>query len=84
MPYFTYILYSEKLDRYYIGSTEDIQKRLEAHNAGRSNYTRKGKPWVLKHTEVWPDKKTAQDRERFIKNKKSRVFIEQLIRTKAR
>ncbi|AUP80250.1 GIY-YIG nuclease family protein [Flavivirga eckloniae] len=31
MDYYVYILYSEKLDRCYIGSTSDVSKRLEKH-----------------------------------------------------
>ena len=27
-----YILFSEKLNKYYIGSCKDLQKRLESHN----------------------------------------------------
>jgi predicted GIY-YIG superfamily endonuclease len=32
--YYTYILYSKQFDRYYIGQSEDITSRLEAHNKG--------------------------------------------------
>ncbi|MCX8106127.1 MAG: GIY-YIG nuclease family protein, partial [Ignavibacterium album] len=28
----TYILYSEKIDKYYVGVTEDLALRLERHN----------------------------------------------------
>jgi len=34
MPYYKYILYSEKFNKYYIGSSENIGKKLEKHNAG--------------------------------------------------
>ena len=45
----TYILYSRSINRFYIGSTSDVQIRLERHNRGYEKYTRKGRPWLL----VW-------------------------------
>ncbi|WP_161890244.1 GIY-YIG nuclease family protein [Pontibacter russatus] len=79
MPFYTYILYSEKLDRYYIGSCQDMEVRLEQHNAGRNKSTKAGVPWVLKHTETFEARSTATQRETQIKNKKSRKYIEWLI-----
>jgi putative endonuclease len=45
--YFVYILLSEKLDRYYVGSTNNIVDRLKRHNGGQGKYTSKGVPWEL-------------------------------------
>ncbi len=32
--WFTYILYSNSIDKYYVGHTNDLYWRLERHNAG--------------------------------------------------
>ncbi|WP_460318640.1 GIY-YIG nuclease family protein, partial [Algoriphagus taiwanensis] len=32
MAYWVYILYSERLDKYYVGQTSDLVKRVERHN----------------------------------------------------
>ena len=40
MPYYVYILQSEKDGTYYIGSTQDLDERLKRHNEGRSKYTK--------------------------------------------
>jgi putative endonuclease len=40
MPYLVYILKNEKDGSYYIGSTQDLDARLERHNQGRSKYTK--------------------------------------------
>ncbi|MBD3275240.1 MAG: GIY-YIG nuclease family protein [Candidatus Marinimicrobia bacterium] len=77
--YFLYILYSEKLDKYYIGSTSDIVKRIERHNEGWGRFTKGGIPWELIYTEEYSNKSEALKRERYIKKKKSRDFIENLI-----
>ena len=44
---YVYILYSDVLGKYYVGSTENVQKRLSEHNSGKSNFTSKGIPWVF-------------------------------------
>ncbi|MBP6609745.1 MAG: GIY-YIG nuclease family protein, partial [Paludibacter sp.] len=46
--FFTYIIYSIKLDIYYVGSTGNIEDRLIRHNSGRSKFTKPGLPWELK------------------------------------
>jgi len=42
--YYTYILFSHKLNQFYIGSTENIDRRFIDHNTGRSKHTSKGMP----------------------------------------
>ena len=74
-----YILYSEKLDRYYVGYTNDLERRLTEHNRIKGKYTDIGIPWVLMYSEDYSDKKSAMDRERFIKSRKSKQFITDLI-----
>ena len=32
--YFVYIIYSEKLNKFYVGTTDDIENRLLKHNNG--------------------------------------------------
>ena len=77
--YFVYIIYSPKLNRYYIGYTEDFSRRLVEHNSGKSNYTSKTNDWILKYTESFSTRLEAHRRELEIKNKKSRKYIEWLI-----
>ncbi len=78
--YYTYILYSKKLNRYYVGSTQDLSSRLLRHNCGDGcKYTKVGIPWDLVYSESYCTRKEAVNRELFIKKKKSRVYIEQLI-----
>ena len=50
MPAIVYILYSSKIDKYYIGATsEDAALRLKRHNSGyyKNKYTSAGQPWQL-------------------------------------
>ncbi len=81
MPYFVYILQSIKDKTYYVGSTQDLDSRLERHNQGRVAYTKPRKPWKLIYSEEHPDRTSAAKREYQIKKYKSREFIETLIKS---
>ncbi len=47
MSYYVYIIWSEKLNKFYVGSTQDLENRLSEHNNGEDNFTSKGVPWKL-------------------------------------
>ena len=79
MHYYCYIIESKTLGKYYIGSCANIEKRLNYHNNGWSRYTKAGIPWILCYLERFDSKKEALQRERSIKLKKSKKYIESLI-----
>lgn len=79
MMHWVYILWSDRLHRYYIGSTSDVDRRLKEHNAGKSVYTKGGKPWRLVYNEVSPTKQSAWKREMEIKKYKGGVQFKKLI-----
>src|SRR5687767_10870477 len=81
MSYCVYILYSSKLNRYYIGMTENLELRLQFHNAPIESrkFTSKGIPWTLQASIPCDSKSQALRLEQFVKRMKSRVFIEKLI-----
>ena len=82
MPYYTYILYSQKVDRYYVGESEDITNRLNAHLSGISKYTSISDDWKVMYWEPFALRSDAIRRENEIKKKKSRKYIEWLISQK--
>ena len=43
----TYILYSAKTQKYYVGQTEALSDRIQRHNDGESKSTKAGVPWEL-------------------------------------
>ena len=77
--FYCYLLYSEKLNKYYIGSTNDLKGRLQRHNTSNHGFTSKGKPWELKYSESFPTKQKALQREAQLKKMKSRKVLEELI-----
>jgi len=81
--YFVYILYSDKIDKYYTGSTNELETRLKHHNGGHTVSTKSGSPnWRIVYTETLPGRTAALKREKEIKNKKSRKYIEWLIHSR--
>ena len=81
MTAYTYVTFSEKLNKYYIGSTTDIERRLLEHNRGKEKFTITGCPWILVYTEVFIELLDARRRELYIKKQKSRKYIETLVRS---
>jgi putative endonuclease len=79
MPYYTYIIKSQKTGKYYVGSSEDAEKRLQQHNWSRTPSTKHGIPWKLVYKEEFGTRPDAVKREYEIKKKKSRKYIEYLI-----
>ena len=66
-PFWVYIL--RCADRsYYVGHTQSVAQRIEAHNAGRAAlHTSLRRPVALVYSEPAPDEVTAVQRERQIK-----------------
>ncbi|MBW1700124.1 MAG: GIY-YIG nuclease family protein [Deltaproteobacteria bacterium] len=81
MPFYVYILQSLKDGSYYIGSTNNLENRLKRHNQGRSRYTKSKCPWQIVYSEQFSDRSSAAKRENFIKQRKSKNFIDSLVRT---
>ncbi len=77
--YCTYILFSKKLGRYYVGSTNNLERRLSEHNSGQTKSTKSGKPWGIVFIEDFNTKSESIKFEIRIKKMKSRKFIEKLI-----
>lgn len=79
--FYTYILYSFKIDRYYIGFSENPEKRLkERHNKGAVKATKGGIPYKLVATKEFVKIEDARKEELRLKKKKSRTYLEYLIK----
>ena len=66
--YFVYVLKSVKHDQFYVGHTNDINKRLMEHNSRFSEYTSKYMPWRLIYFEAFQTRSLAMWREKSLKN----------------
>ena len=78
--YYVYILKSLKDNRYYIGSTSNVEKRLAFHNSGRQRSTKSRIPFVLVYTEEYNDRSQAEKREKQIKSFKGGEAFKALLK----
>jgi putative endonuclease len=78
-----YIIYSQKLDRYYVGITQvSVEERLLKHNFEKysgKNFTSKADDWQIKLEIQAEDYAHARRMELYIKKMKSRKYLELLI-----
>jgi putative endonuclease len=74
-----YIPFSEKINTYYIGSTNDIERRLYEPHHGLTKFTSTGIPWLVVYIEEIETSFEASRGEHYIKNKKLMKYIESLI-----
>ena len=71
---YVYILHSSKSDGFYIGSTQNIQDRIQAHNAGTVASTNPYKPWRVVWYGAFETNKLASDFEKYLKSGSGRAF----------
>ena len=64
----------------YIGLTEDLRKRLTAHNAGQSNHTKRFRPWRLVAYLAFSDATKATAFEHYLTSGSGRAFIKKRLR----
>ena len=73
-----YVLWSDKLNKRYVGFTFDVAKWLSSHNSGKSPFTKSGIPWKLIHTDEFTNESETRYREKFLKSGQGRKFLDQL------
>ncbi len=76
--FYLYILQNDK-DSFYIGTTNNLERRLHQHNGGQSKYTKYKGSWKVVYTEYFETRSEAMKREYYLKSQKSKSFIQELI-----
>ena len=80
MNWCIYIIKStSRPEKIYIGTTNDIKRRISDHNQGNTRSTRYFTPWILIYHEKYATKKEALSRERQLKKWKNRKRIDSLV-----
>ena len=75
MMYFVYIIKSAKDESWHYGFSEDPEKRLGYHNAGKSRYTKGKLPWVLIFQRSFENRTEALKFERQLKRLRNKNYI---------
>ncbi|MBC8767369.1 GIY-YIG nuclease family protein [Arenibacter sp. BSSL-BM3] len=80
MNYVVYVLYSKRLQKYYVGETVDIVQRIHEHNMGiyQGSFTSQSNDWELYLSFEVETRVIARKIETHIKKMKSKVYIENL------
>ena len=78
--YHTYILFSIIKNKYYIGSTSNLEERIKKHNSNHKGFTGGVGDWQVVYQENYQSKSEATQRELQIKKWKSRKVIESLMK----
>ena len=66
--YFVYLIESERDRSWYIGFSENVEQRVQAHNQRKNISTHYGIPWKLIYYEAYIEKLDALGREKFLKS----------------
>ena len=78
--YYVYVIKSIKYFNRYIGSTDEINKRVGEHNRGKCRYTSGRRPWVLIYKEVFLTRSEAMEREKFLKSGQGRRYLDRILK----
>jgi len=73
--YYVYILKSKRDSNLYIGSTNNLERRINEHNNGLVFCTKSRVPFELVYYEAYKSEKDARSREQNLKIR-SRAFVQ--------
>lgn len=75
-----YILHSTIRNRYYVGCSENVERRLSEHNSGKVSSTKAYLPWQIIYKEDFENVGEAYKREKEIKSYKGGYKFKELIK----
>lgn len=78
--YYVYVLLSLRDNRFYIGFTGSLKRRVKEHNAGKNYSTKTRRPLKLIYFEGHLSEADARRREQYFKTSKGKSSLRQMIR----
>ena len=76
--YYVYVLKSELINTYYVGLTNNIERRLKQHEQGQSPSTKWRLPLQLIHVEICETRIEARKKEKYFKSGFGREIIKEI------
>ncbi len=73
--FYTYILRSKKGNKWYTGSTNNLQKRFKDHNLGKVASTENRAPFELIYYEACINEQDARQREKYLKSGMGKRYL---------
>lgn len=77
--FIVYVLRSKIAKKSYVGITDNLRRRLEEHNLGKSFYTKRYKPWEMIYKEQFENREEARRREKYLKSAAGRRFLKKFV-----
>ena len=81
MFYYTYILRSEKDNKFYTGYTKNLKLRFEQHQKGIVASTKNRRPLKLVYYESCLNQQDATHREKYLKTFYGKMFIKKRLKS---
>ena len=73
--YYTYVLQSEKDNKFYVEYIKDLKLRFEKHEKGLVESTKNRRPLKLIYYEACLNQKDATKREKYLKTYNGKMFL---------
>jgi len=79
--YYTYVLLSEKDEKFYVGFTKDLKLRFEHHQKGLVESTKDRRPLRLIYYEACLNQADATKRESYLKTYHGKRFLKKRLKS---
>ena len=80
MYHYVYVLLSQKDGQFYVGYTQNVQNRIEQHNSGQVQATKRRLPIKLIYWEGCINQQDATRREKYLKTIWGKRYIKGRVR----
>ena len=78
MAYFVYAIKSLIDKRIYVGMTENLERRIDEHNRGRTISTKGYRPWILIFNAEVETRSDTRKLEKYYKSGCGKEFLKQI------
>ena len=78
--HFVYAITNENKSRIYVGMTNNVERRVKEHNAGKQRSTKSYRPWHLFHFEAYHSRGEAHKREIYLKSGSGKEFLKDVLK----
>jgi len=78
--HYVYVLFGKKDKEFYIGYTQNLERRLKEHNAKKNQSTKSRTPLALIYAETCLNNEDAKKREKYLKTTQGRRFLKLRLR----
>jgi putative endonuclease len=77
---YVYLIVSERDYSWYVGSTNNLKRRIIEHNRGDSRYTNQHRPYKLVYHEAYLNRMDAEGREKYFKSGPGRARLKEQLK----